>query len=37
MCNEIDYEMMRKYLAKPKQKEPRKKEPEKQILEAMTT
>jgi hypothetical protein len=30
MCNEIDYEMIEEYLAKPKQKEP-----EKQVLEAI--
>ena len=35
MCNEIDYEMIEEYLAKPKQKEPKEKEPEKQVLEAV--
>lgn len=37
MCNEIDYETIEEYLAKPKQKEPKEKEPEEQVLEVQAT
>jgi hypothetical protein len=31
MCNEIDYEMIEEYLARPKQKDQKEKEPEKPL------
>lgn len=37
MCNEIDYETIEEYLAKPKQKEPKEKELEEQVLEVQAT
>ncbi len=37
MCNEIDYETIEEYLAKPKQKEQKGKETENQVLEVQAT
>ena len=37
MCNEIDYETIEEYLAKPKQKEPREEDPEEQVIEVQAT
>ncbi len=36
MCNEIEYEMLEEYLAKPKI-ESKEKKPEKQVLEVSAT